>query len=94
MNALEERPRAASAPGKGAAGASLLLENLLAEQGRLETAVTQFSEWHDEEHLMAGHYRQRIDDDRLRRVTDYVRNWLFAEPAEQPLQPGELRIVG
>ncbi len=30
---------------------------------------------------MAGHYRERIDDSRLKAVTDYVRSWLFgAEP--------------
>src|SRR5262249_5702415 len=27
---------------------------------------------------MAGHYRERISDDRLRAVSDYVRRWLFA----------------
>jgi integrase len=26
---------------------------------------------------MGGHYRERIDDSRLRAVTDYVRTWLF-----------------
>lgn len=26
---------------------------------------------------MAGVYRERIDDDRLRAVVDYVRSWLF-----------------
>lgn len=28
---------------------------------------------------MAGAYRERVDDDRLRRVTDHVRSWLFGE---------------
>jgi hypothetical protein len=27
---------------------------------------------------MAGHYRERIDDSRLKAVTDHVRAWLFA----------------
>lgn len=29
---------------------------------------------------MASHYRERIDDDQLQAVTDYVRKWLFNEP--------------
>lgn len=28
---------------------------------------------------MAGHYRERIDDDRLKAVTDHVHSWLFAK---------------
>jgi hypothetical protein len=28
---------------------------------------------------MAAIYRQRIDDDRLERVAEHVRSWLFAE---------------
>jgi integrase len=28
---------------------------------------------------MGGHYRERIEDSRLRAVTDHVRQWLFAE---------------
>ena len=28
---------------------------------------------------MAGHYRERIDDSRLRAVTEYVRSWLFGD---------------
>jgi integrase len=28
---------------------------------------------------MAAHYRERVEDDRLRAVTDHVRNWLFGE---------------
>jgi hypothetical protein len=28
---------------------------------------------------MAGHYRERIDDSRLRAVADYVRAWLFGD---------------
>jgi integrase len=28
---------------------------------------------------MAGHYRERIDDNRLRAIADHVRAWLFAE---------------
>ena len=30
---------------------------------------------------MSAHYRERISDDRLRRVVDYVRSWLFADGA-------------
>lgn len=30
---------------------------------------------------MAGHYRERISDERLRKVTDYVRRWLFDKAA-------------
>jgi hypothetical protein len=26
---------------------------------------------------MAAHYRERIDDERLKAVTDHVRQWLF-----------------
>ncbi len=41
-----------------------LLEQLLAEQGRFDTAVARFSQWHDEheagEPLLAAHYRQLI----------------------------------
>ena len=29
---------------------------------------------------MAGHYRERISDARLKAVTEHVRAWLFAEP--------------
>jgi formate dehydrogenase iron-sulfur subunit len=39
---------------------SLLIEELLADQAKLGTAVVAFAEWHDEEPLMAGHYRQLI----------------------------------
>jgi integrase len=28
---------------------------------------------------MAGHHRERVEDSRLRAVTDHVRSWLFAE---------------
>ncbi len=28
---------------------------------------------------MAGHYRERISDERLRMVVECVRNWLFSE---------------
>jgi integrase len=43
---------------------------------------------------MAGHYRQRIDDDRLRRVTDHVRQWLFDEVDIEPVRATQLRVVG
>jgi len=59
MNALAERvahPHPLPKPN----GSSLLLEELLAEQSQLHTAVADFSKWHDEEPLMAGHYRQLI----------------------------------
>lgn len=29
------------------------------------------------DHSMAGHYRERVDDSRLKAVTDHVRKWLF-----------------
>jgi hypothetical protein len=29
---------------------------------------------------MASVYRERISDERLKAVTDYVRKWLFTEP--------------
>ena len=32
---------------------------------------------HEDASTMATRYRERIDDDRLRRVTDHVREWLF-----------------
>ncbi len=32
----------------------------------------------------AGHYRERISDDRLRAVTDHVRQWLFGEVEAKP----------
>jgi len=32
---------------------------------------------HADDYSMASAYRERIDDDRLRAVTDYVRQWLF-----------------
>jgi formate dehydrogenase iron-sulfur subunit len=41
-------------------GTSLLLEEVLADQGRLQTAVADFSEWHDEEPHLSGHYRKLI----------------------------------
>jgi len=34
---------------------------------------------------MASHYRERIADDRLRRVVDHVRMWLFGQPAREPV---------
>jgi integrase len=34
------------------------------------------------DHSMRDHYVERIEDDRLRAVTDHVRNWLF--PTETP----------
>jgi len=33
---------------------------------------------------MGAYYRERISDDRLRRVTDHVRGWLFAETEPGP----------
>jgi integrase len=39
---------------------------------------------------MAGAYRERIGDDRVRRVTDHVRQWLFpAEPKAPTPEPGK-----
>ena len=32
---------------------------------------------------MAGHYRERISDERLKAVTDTIHNWLFAEDADE-----------
>ena len=32
---------------------------------------------------MAGHYRERISDERLKAVTDTIHNWLFAEDSEK-----------
>jgi integrase len=40
---------------------------------------------------MASLYRERINDDRLRRVTEHVRNWLF--PAEQHSEIGEASVA-
>jgi formate dehydrogenase iron-sulfur subunit len=59
MNACSQES-VGTKPRVGGVGGSLLLEELLAEQGKLETAVMAFSEWHEEEPLMAGHYRQLI----------------------------------
>lgn len=36
---------------------------------------------------MAARYREAIDDDRLRAVTDLVHEWLFPKPAEQEATP-------
>src|SRR5262249_34042522 len=33
---------------------------------------------------MGGHYRERIEDGRLRAVADHVRNWLFGPTTERP----------
>lgn len=33
---------------------------------------------------MGGHYRERIEDDRLRAVTDHVRKWLFGTAGPRP----------
>lgn len=41
-------------------GSSLLLEELLADQGRLQTAVAVFSEWHEDKSSITGHYKQLI----------------------------------
>jgi integrase len=35
------------------------------------------------DNTMAGAYRERISDERLRAVTDTIHNWLFAEDAEK-----------
>ena len=50
---------------------------------------------------MAAHYRERISDERLRRVTDYVRTWLFADAPGDSVQrqaaavaPPQLSVVG
>ena len=41
-------------------------------------------------HDMGAHYRERISDDRLRRVVDHVHDWLFPPPAEpQEAEPEE-----
>ena len=33
---------------------------------------------------MGAHYRERVEDSRLRAVTDHVRAWLFADPDGGP----------
>jgi integrase len=43
---------------------------------------------------MGGAYRERISDERLQKVTDHVRQWLFADAAESKPSRGGLRIVG
>ncbi len=30
---------------------------------------------------MGGHYRERVEDSRLRAVADHVRTWLFGDPS-------------
>jgi integrase len=40
---------------------------------------------------MASVYRERISDERLKAVTDHVRNWLFALPKDAALQPDAAR---
>jgi integrase len=40
---------------------------------------------------MGGHYRERIDDDRLRAVADHVRAWLFPEaPGDGQGEPADV----
>jgi Fe-S-cluster-containing dehydrogenase component/DMSO reductase anchor subunit len=56
MNAMAEKRRSVAPLVDDST--SLLLEELLSEQSTLRTAVDVFSEWHDEEPMMAGHYRQ------------------------------------
>jgi hypothetical protein len=49
---------------------------------------------------MASIYRQKIEDDRLRSVTDHVHAWLFADgngdevKDESKSEPRRLRVVG
>jgi hypothetical protein len=31
---------------------------------------------------MGGHYRERVEDSRLRAVVDHVRSWLFGDPSD------------
>jgi len=39
---------------------------------------------------MSAVYRQRVSDERLRRVTEHVRDWLFSEPEEsKPEKPSK-----
>jgi len=38
---------------------------------------------HEDSRDMATHYVERIDDDRLKVVTDHVRNWLFGKKAKR-----------
>jgi hypothetical protein len=35
---------------------------------------------------MGAHYRERVEDERLRAVTEHVHRWLFAEPAATAAQ--------
>jgi hypothetical protein len=49
---------------------------------------------------MSAVYRERIGDDRLRRVSDHVRQWLFGQPAAPEPKPAiearraPLRLAG
>jgi integrase len=46
---------------------------------------------------MGGHYRETISDERLRRVTDHVRGWLYGEVKVQAAPTAEalpFRVVG
>jgi hypothetical protein len=36
---------------------------------------------------MGSHYRERVDDSRLKAVTDYVQRWLFVEPSLKSSSP-------
>jgi integrase len=36
---------------------------------------------------MGGHYRERVEDSRLRAVAEHVRAWLWPKPADQPKKP-------
>jgi len=42
---------------------------------------------------MSAVYRQRVDDSRLRTVTEHVRGWLFAEPANDQGEPETIPFV-
>ena len=43
---------------------------------------------------MAAVYRERISDDRLRAVADYVRSWLYARPAAKSGGKAERATTG
>jgi len=51
----------------------------IADESRDQPACDSIMGHSDES--MASRYRERIGDDRLRAVTDHVRTWLFADPA-------------
>jgi integrase len=41
---------------------------------------------------MAGHYRERVEDDRLQAVVNHVRDWLFKDEAGGDQQPATLPL--